>query len=74
MNTSTTNGAAVRCRQCGSSEIQVCLPAYFAANGTLERPESVDCEADALSYWCPECDTTVEALSPDGEVLCGLWD
>ncbi|MGB5103608.1 MAG: hypothetical protein WBO04_09860 [Steroidobacteraceae bacterium] len=75
MNTSAIEvRPGLRCGECGSKEIQICLPAYFVANGTLEKPVSVDYDAEALSYWCPECDATVDALAPDGEVLSGVWD
>jgi DNA-directed RNA polymerase subunit RPC12/RpoP len=75
LDTSAIGGQqGLRCHECGSTEIQICLPAFFAANGALEQPVSVDFDAEALSYWCPQCDATVAALAPNGKVLSGIWD
>ena len=72
--TSPKKAQVSRCSDCGCKEIEICLPAYFLANGTLDQPVSVDCEADALTYWCPDCDSNVAVRAPDGEILEGVWD
>jgi len=69
MNETPTNSQVYRCVDCGSEEVEICLPAFFRLNGTYERPESVDIEADGICYWCPACDCEVEVRAPDGEIL-----
>lgn len=62
------------CAKCGGVDVEICLPAHFRANGTLDVAVSVDTEAEALTYWCPTCKDNVPARLPDGEIVRGRWD
>ena len=74
MTGAATTMTQTTCAKCGSAEVEICLPAHFAANGPLEVPVSVDYEAEALTYWCPHCQLDVPARLPDGEIRRGRWD
>lgn len=64
----------VRCAQCGTAEVEICLPTHFKANSDLSTPTSVDVDAEALTYWCAFCRDDVAVQMPDGEVRRGRWD
>ena len=70
----TEDANLICCAQCGSTEVEICLPAHFKANSDWSTPVSVDCEAEALTYWCGQCDEDVPVRLPDGEVRRGRWD
>ncbi len=74
MSDRKTRAQVYRCIQCRSKDVEICLPAYFLANGPQNVPVSVDAEAEALTYWCPECGENVEVRAPNGEILSGVWD
>ena len=63
----------LRCAQCDGEKLEVCLPAWFDANGTFESPTSVDDEAEALSYYCPQCQDSVPAADDNGHHHYGRW-
>lgn len=60
------------CGRCGTNDVEVCLPAFFALNDNLNFV-SVDLEAEALSYYCNQCEDDVPMRAPCGEMSVGRW-
>ena len=60
------------CQHCCGPNIETCLPAFFKTNDELQFV-SVDFEAEALSYYCHDCQDSVTVVHPGGRTECGRW-
>jgi hypothetical protein len=60
------------CIDCGSTDVEVCLPAWFNPNKKLKFVEC-DAVAEALSIFCNDCEDTTGLSSPNGQVITGRW-
>lgn len=43
------------CPECGSCRVQICMPAWFEANGDLEEAVDLDYDARPTETFCPRC-------------------
>lgn len=61
-----------RCADCGSTDVEVCLPGWFNPNKNL-RFIDCDAEAEELAVYCNDCGDTHGVIAPNGKVITGRW-
>lgn len=62
------------CEVCGGGAVEICLPAFFEANSATFEHVSTDYEAEALSWYCRDCEKSVAVQIADGRVDAGRWN
>ncbi len=61
-----------KCADCGGTDVQVCLPAWFLPNKDLKMVD-VDETADELNVFCENCGDCTEIIAPNGKAIRGRW-
>ena len=65
--------ARYTCNKCGSDEVEVLMPAWYAANSEYEMPEQ-DSEASPLSTWCLKCEDHITLWdNHEDRTISGRW-
>ena len=61
----------VKCADCGSTNVEIQLPAWFDPN-TLKMVDVDEC-AEELATWCNKCGDNTGLIAPNGKVITGRW-
>ena len=67
----TADGKKYRCVNCGSEDVELAYPAWFAPNDEFKFVEA-DTEADELYIFCNECEESNGIISPHGYIITGI--
>jgi hypothetical protein len=71
-DTDEKSEAAYFCDECGSADVEACLPAFFDPNENFQYC-NFDVDADALYWHCYACGENVSVVKPSGDVESGRW-
>ena len=61
-----------RCDDCGSTNVEVLLPAWFDPNNGLAFV-SADETAEELAIYCNSCGESTGLIAPNGKAIRGRW-
>jgi hypothetical protein len=60
-----------RCGNCGSTDVEICLPAWFDPKDLsfIEADEA----AEVLAVFCNDCEEADHIIAPNGQIITGRW-